>query len=230
MDEAQERGIPLSEERRKRVKGEARRDAETQQRAAIVLKAPWGMSRALQNRSKWDTRHKCVLWTIEWILENESKVLGNCQETRTVIEAFGNAVGKRKMESQQSCDLGSTIHTHCANSEAVSENQKNSFSTSAAHAESTSSPEHHFYLHRPNLPSNVKCVIPLQPDAVIKDIIRDRVLIEFPTIFVLNIPQEKLRKPFITEEEHLKQYGDGRSATASEIHGKGLQRLESIKA
>lgn len=82
--EAQQRGIALSDDRRKRIKGEARRDVETQQRTAIVLKAPPGMSRALQNKSKWDNRHKCLLWTVEWILDNGTKVLGNCQETRSI--------------------------------------------------------------------------------------------------------------------------------------------------
>ncbi len=207
-DEAQERGIPLSEDSRKRVKGEGRRDAEIQQRAAIVLKAPAGMSRALQNKSKWDNRHKCLLWTVEWILENEAKVLGNCQETRTVAEAFANAVPKRKMQLLSAPDLDSW---------SVSEGRKKNPSNSTARAESTSYAEHHFYLHRPNLPSNLKCVIPVQPDAMIKDVIRDRALVEFPTIFVLNASKEKLQRPFITEKAYIERQGNGPPTTGSEI-------------
>jgi hypothetical protein len=77
------------------------------------------------------------------------------------------------------------------------------------HEKSTSSTQHHFYLHRPNLPSNVRCVIPLQPDAVIKDVTQNRVLNEFPTIFVLGASKEKLQKPFITEEKYMEQRGNG---------------------
>lgn len=198
------------------MKGEARRDVETQQRTSIVLKAPPGMSRALQNKSKWDNRHKCLLWTVEWILEDGSKVYGNCQETRTITEAFANAVGKRMMRSQQKGVSKTWVSTQSLESESATENQNNSTLHSTSHPVSTSNTENHFYLHRPNLPSDVKAVIPLQPDAVIKDAICDRVLIEFPTIFVLRVSQENLQNPFITEEEYLKQNGSGSPTTMSE--------------
>jgi hypothetical protein len=214
-NEAQERGMALGEERRKRAKGEARRDAETQQRNAIVLKAPAGMSRALQNKSKWDNRHKCLLWTVEWILENGSKVLGNCQETRTIREAFANAVGKRKMRNQQSSAVKRTIIAEDLEPKSISESQQDSSSNSAAFSEQVSNVEHHFYLHRPNLPSNVRCVIPLMPDAIIRDVILHKVLVEFPTIFVLSVSKEKLREPFITEEEYIKQHGNVVSETSN---------------
>ncbi|ERF74285.1 hypothetical protein EPUS_01972 [Endocarpon pusillum Z07020] len=223
-DEAQERGIALSEERRKRVKGEARRDVEIGQRGAIVLRAPPGMSRALQNKSKWDNRHKCLLWTVEWILENGSRVFGNCQETRTITEAFTNAVGRRKVQSQQAPASTATLKAQDVNL--------------VGHEKSTSSTGHHFYLHRPNLPSNVRCVIPLQPDAVIKDVIQDRVLNEFPTIFVLGASKEKLQKPFITEEEYMEKRGSGpptivpggpMAGRTADDRGEGLDGLRSAQ-
>jgi hypothetical protein len=212
---AQERGIALGEDRRKRAKGEARRDAETQQRKAIVLKAPAGMSRALQNKSKWDNRHKCLLWTVEWILDNGSNVLGNCQETRTIREAFANAVGKRKMRNQQSPAVKTTVSAQYLEPKSASESQQDNFSNPAALTEPASNVEHHFYLHRPNLPSNVRCVIPLMSDATIKDVMLDKVLVEFPTIFVLSISKEKLQEPFITEEEYIKQHGNVVSETSN---------------
>ena len=91
-DQTQERGIKLNENRRKQVKGEARREAEIQQTGAIVFKAPPGMSRALQNKSKWDNRHKCLLWTVEWILEDGTKVFAKCQQRRNIQEAFNSSV------------------------------------------------------------------------------------------------------------------------------------------
>lgn len=215
-DVAEGRGIPLSEERRKRIKGEARRDAEIEQRAAIVLKAPPGMSRALQNKSKWDNRHKCLLWTVEWILQDGARVFGNCQETRTITEAFANAVGKRKIKSQQGFTSKTTLSTQGVDSKSVSEIHDGSALNAAAPTESISSAEHHFYLHRPNLPSHVRCVVPLQSEALVKDVIRDRVVIEFPTIFVLGVSKDKLQKPFVTEEEYLEEKGNGPPVIMSE--------------
>jgi hypothetical protein len=206
-DQSQQHGIVLNEGGRKRVKGEARRDAEIQQTGAIVLKAPSGMSRALQNKSKWDNRHKCLLWTVEWILDNGEKVFGNCQEIRTVQEAFTNAVGTRRNRSAQSCVSKTQTVASSPGTEVVSETQKPAESASSAHTESTSKPAPYFYLHRPNLPSKVKCVIPLQPGITVKETVRGRVLNEFPTIFVLSVCREELPKPFIMEEEYLKQNG-----------------------
>ncbi len=196
----------MSGDRRKRVKGEARRDAEIAQRGALVLKAPPGMSRALQNKSKWDNRHKCLLWTVEWVLENGSRVFGNCQETRTITEAFINAVGRRRMEPQQGRDSKPTFNAQDVTTKSPITDERNSSVESVRHEKSTSIIGSHFYLHRPNLPSNIRCVIPLQPDAVIKDVIQNRVLNEFPTIFVLGASKEELQEPFITEEDCMKRH------------------------
>ncbi|KAF7512993.1 hypothetical protein GJ744_011259 [Endocarpon pusillum] len=237
-DEAQERGIALSEERRKRVKGEARRDVEIAQRGAIVLRAPPGMSRALQNKSKWDNRHKCLLWTVEWVLEDGSRVFGNCQETRTITEAFINAVGRRKVQSQQAPASKATLKAQDVGSRSIIGGEKNHSMDLVGHEESTSSTGHHFYLHRPNLPSNVRCVIPLQPDAVIKDVTQDRVLNEFPTIFVLGASKEKLQKPFITEEEYMGKRENGAptmvpggpmAGRTADDRGEGLDGLPSAQ-
>jgi hypothetical protein len=212
----------LTEERPKRVKGEARRDAEIEQRAAIVLRAPSGMSRALQNKSKWDNRHKCLLWTVEWVLEDGSKVLGNCQETRTISEAFANAVGKRRMKAQQSFANRPTHSAQDTDSQPVSEIRNPSASSSAPPPETNSSTEHHFYLHRPNLPSDIKCLVPLQPATLIRKAIQDRVLIEFPTIFVLGASKHGLQKPFVTEEDYLHEHGKRPPVIASDAPHRGL--------
>lgn len=214
----QERGIALSENRRKRIKGEARRDEEMQERGATVLRAPPGMSRALQNKSRWDNRHKCVVWTVEWIFENGDKIYGNCQESRTVTEALANAVGSRKMQRLQARSAKATSSTRDADPcKADTEGQAKHSLDLAADAESASNSALHFYLHRPNLPSNVKCLIPLQPHATVKDVTRDRVLVEFPTIFVLSISKERLQKPFVTEEDYLKQQTEEPPTSESQV-------------
>ena len=220
------------------MKREARRDVEIAQRGAIVLRAPPGMSRALQNKSKWDNRHKCLLWTVEWVLENGSSVFGNCQETRTITEAFTNAVGRRKVQSQQAPASKATLNAQDVSSWSIIGGEKNSSVDLVGHEKSTSSTGHHFYLHRPNLPSNVRCVVPLQPDAVIKDVTQDRVLNEFPTIFVLDASKEKLQKPFITEEEYMEKRRNGpptrvpgrpMAGRTADDHEEGLDGLRSAQ-
>lgn len=132
-------------------------------------------------------------------------------------EAFINAVGKRKMNGQQSGALRIVASTEDANSNSGSKSRNVKSMGAVVDAVSHSNIERqHFYLHRPNLPSNFRCVIPLQPDATIKDVLRDRVLIEFPTIFVSATSKDKLQPPFITEEEHIKNRGNQSIISAPE--------------
>lgn len=216
-DLTQERGISLDTNPRKRFKGEARRDAEIQQAGAIVFKAPCGMSRALQNKTKWDYRLKCLLWTVEWILEDGTKVFARCQDRRTIQDAFTSAVGTRKTQSAQRSASKTIIATPDLSSESVSNPPKDvTNSESSEHVVSDPNAQLNFYLHRPNLPSGVRCVIPIEPDRTLKEAIRGKVLNEFPTIFALSLPGQKLQKPFITEEEYLNQDGNESLKATSE--------------
>jgi hypothetical protein len=64
-------------------------------------------------------------------------------------------------------------------------------------------------------------VIPINPDATIADIVKERLLLEFPTIFILHNPPEMLSKPFIREEDYAKQYGDQAPVISSMVEPKG---------
>ena len=65
---------------------------------------------------------------------------------------------------------------------------------------STSSSPLHFYLHAPRLPSPCPVLIPLSPEATLSDCLQNRLVLEFPTIYVRNEPADKLRDDYITEE------------------------------
>jgi hypothetical protein len=65
-----------------------------------------------------------------------------------------------------------------------------------------------FYLHCPNTPSAIKSLVPINPNATIADVVKERLLLEFPTIFILYDPPEMLPEPFILEADYAKQYGD----------------------
>jgi hypothetical protein len=143
---------------------------------------------------------------VEWVLEDGSKVVGNCQESRTINDAFTNAVGSRKMKSLQSRPSKTTCTSPDFDLKPHDEGPKGCPWDYAATVGPASKATNHFYLHRPNLPSRVRCLIPIPSDASVRDVVRGRVLIEFPTIFVLSVSKEKLQKPFITEEDYINEH------------------------
>ena len=59
-----------------------------------------------------------------------------------------------------------------------------------------------FYLHHPSLPSPYPVLIPIQADATLSTILTNRLILEFPTIFVLHQqPDEKLPEGYISEAD-----------------------------
>ncbi|KAI9732395.1 MAG: hypothetical protein M1834_001603 [Cirrosporium novae-zelandiae] len=65
-----------------------------------------------------------------------------------------------------------------------------------------STPLHHFYLHRPLVPSKPKVLIPLSPTTTLSASLQSRTLLEFPTIYVLPYPPSSLpSEHYIMEEE-----------------------------
>ena len=63
----------------------------------------------------------------------------------------------------------------------------------------------YYYLHAPRLPSQHPVLIPLLPEASLSESLRGRLVLEFPTIFVLAIEAEKLPDRYITEEMFFKK-------------------------
>jgi hypothetical protein len=216
-DEAAERGIDLDTDgRRKLAKGQRRTNIEIENSGAIVLKAPEGMSRNKQNKSRWNMKHRYFSWTIEWVLPDESKSLAYVRASRTVAEAFsqnvgGKALRKRKRTEEdavtQPC-RGASIPEHHDESEANATESLEPRSLKEGRSDSNLLSNLHFYLHCPNTPSAIKSVVPIDPDATIADIVKERLLLEFPTIFILYDPPKMLSKPFILEADYMKHYGD----------------------
>jgi hypothetical protein len=58
----------------------------------------------------------------------------------------------------------------------------------------------HFYLHAPCLPSPRPVLIPFPPEAKLTELLRSRLVLEFPTIYVRHDPPDKLGNNFILEE------------------------------
>lgn len=63
----------------------------------------------------------------------------------------------------------------------------------------------HFYLHAPRLPSPQPVLIPLRHDCTLSANLRNHLVLEFPTIYVLESPPSELPDDYITEEAFDKQ-------------------------
>ena len=67
----------------------------------------------------------------------------------------------------------------------------------------TSTPSLQFYLHHPSLPSKNPVLIPLLPNATLATSLTNRLVLEFPTIYVLPQPQgDGLPDGFISEDDY----------------------------
>jgi HIT zinc finger len=230
-DEAAERGIKLNtDEGQEVVRGQRRTNIEIANSEAIVLKAPEGMSRNKQNKSRWNMRGRYFSWTIEWVLPDGSKSLAYVQALRTVGEAFMHSVGGKALRKRKWTDEDAV--TQPQEKDLVQEPQDESGRKTGkdcldrptlkeARPANNLPSDLHFYLHCPNTPSAIKSIIPIKPDATIADIVKERLLLEFPTIFILYEPPQMLSKPFILEADYAKQYGDQASSILSTDEANG---------
>ena len=70
-------------------------------------------------------------------------------------------------------------------------------------SQQASSPTLKFYLHHPSLPSKMPVLIPLPSDATLATSLTNRVVLEFPTIYVLPQHQDRgLPAGFISEDDY----------------------------
>ncbi|MCJ1472467.1 hypothetical protein MMC13_001115 [Lambiella insularis] len=81
-------GTALSQNRAELKKGEANLREAIEKSGVIVEKAPSGMSRGLQNKSRWIKNDKGVSWTIEWIFDDSHAELGSCLDAWPISKAF----------------------------------------------------------------------------------------------------------------------------------------------
>ncbi|OJD22701.1 hypothetical protein ACJ73_05948 [Blastomyces percursus] len=68
-----------------------------------VVRAPRGMSREKQNMSHWHKKHKCLNWTIEWILADDrqiQKAISKCLESTSVATAFSRTSLSKQIDAE----------------------------------------------------------------------------------------------------------------------------------
>ncbi|EXJ55417.1 hypothetical protein A1O7_08344 [Cladophialophora yegresii CBS 114405] len=71
----------------------------------------------------------------------------------------------------------------------------------------------HYYLFKPNTTSKVKCLIPIAADSKLVDVLRNRTLLEFPTLYIRREAPDALPEPFVTEAKYNALYGQDVSAS-----------------
>ncbi|KAM3066118.1 hypothetical protein ACMFMG_010541 [Clarireedia jacksonii] len=70
-------------------------------------------------------------------------------------------------------------------------------------------PKYHFYLHRPKTQSSYpKVLVPINPTQSLTEVLRNRTVLEFPTIYVFETGPEELPSAFMLENDYVKATGD----------------------
>ncbi|PKY00065.1 hypothetical protein P168DRAFT_276491 [Aspergillus campestris IBT 28561] len=69
----------------------------------VVIRAPKGLSRRRENASKWNTRHKCLNWLVEWLApchptDSERRKLRHVMESTALADAYNQAYPLSKEE------------------------------------------------------------------------------------------------------------------------------------
>ena len=81
--------------------------------------------------------------------------------------------------------------------------------------------EFDFYLHHPSLPSRRPVLVPLPPDAKLATSLTNRLILEFPTIYVLPSQADgRLPEGFVSEEDF---FASAKKELIEEIVGEGTQ-------
>jgi hypothetical protein len=128
-------------------------------------------------------RHKCLNWSVEWIRAATGPALVRpCLETMTLRDAYDRVFPRAKDEEA---------------------------STSTGNESEGSYRNVYFYLHRQRTAAGHRNVVlvPQSPAATMRDVLRGRSVVEFPTVYVLEKPLgEKEDERFVLEEVYLREH------------------------
>lgn len=84
--------------------------------------------------------------------------------------------------------------------------------TTISEAKPTLPPSCHLYLLRPHTPSSYpKVLAPIEPSQSLETVLRHRTVLEFPTIYVLDVGPRDLPEHFILEQDFLKITGQAQA-------------------
>ena len=210
----------------------ASRTRNVQQRykdAQVIVKyAPLGMARQKLNRTQWNGKCRCITWRIEWVGLTGLRKLDLCDETCVLAEAYARALhqttsGKAKKKKrhihnkalaengdhspkqqlppqQPNPEMGIDESSKSAELDILSQPpSQNTGDTPHAHEPV------HFYLHKTLTRAVQPVLIPLSSSDTISSCLKNRIVLEFPTIYALPYPPEQLPEDYISESEYFRR-------------------------
>ncbi|KAI9843517.1 MAG: hypothetical protein M1837_006271 [Sclerophora amabilis] len=188
-------------------KGEINIDRAIARCGVIVDHAPKGMRRQKDNRNGWNKRHKCMMWTVEWIDHEGRSRLGLVPETTALNDAHRKLTEDDRRQSRKR-KLDGTEDTKPEFASRASEDVSkpttfSGVSDTAAETTEADVPQMHFYLQRPHTAGRSRVLIPLPPSSPLSDSLRGHVVLEFPTIYALPHPPSSLPQGFQSESQYL---------------------------
>lgn len=181
-----------------------------------------------KKKRKPNQRHKALL-APNPPLSPDLSVKGPAAEAQPKESPLTDSAGKRKrevddpnMDEPAEEGLKGAAAADLGTSDAVqSSSYVPSSSTDVPTTQQEPTSEFKFYLHHPSLPSQHPVLIPLPPDAKLATSLTNRLVLEFPTIYVLHSkPDGKLPEGFLSEEEF---FASAKKGLVEEITGEGTQ-------
>lgn len=165
------------------------------------------------------SRRKRLFWTVEWVLP-ESRHITNISETELIQDSYvklsaqkSQSSRKRKAEeSNHSFDTGEDqdVSAEVGNTmmgELIPEPPKATDTVSNTF----------FYLHQPLARSRTLALINLAPDSSLAAAVRGRVLLEFPTIYVLSYPPSDLPAGYVCHGDRITTLQDDQDIQPSVV-------------
>ncbi|OCL07267.1 hypothetical protein AOQ84DRAFT_432231 [Glonium stellatum] len=228
--EAIERGIGISDESRQGPTSGSNYEKHLQDAGVIIDRAPKGMSREKSNNTRFDKRKKRIIWTIEWIHQDQTRELDEVREMLPLSEAYKELLARKQPKSKKRKIISAPLtgasqipdpigelkngdeaasHSIMPSENPMIEPTLEASSNEVTYDNSKDIPSvssgFHFYLVKPHTSSSRRVLIPLSNETTLSTGLRGRVVLEFPTIQVLLQPPESLPSKFQLESEYLDQ-------------------------
>lgn len=199
------RGITLTPAKNPRLDHRSKLDLDLEAINLHVIRAPKGLSRSKQNKTRWNGAINAVMWTVEWISNDGTKTLMNGEDSRLICDLYTKSAGKKSNKRKRTLSHSDSNAPSDPTGQ-VSDNV-NDTSSEDVKPEDEKLRGLFFYLHHPLTTSNVKCLIPITKNNSLRSVLQNRTIIEFPTMYVLNQPPNQLSKGFMLQEDYEAQHG-----------------------
>ncbi|KUJ23042.1 uncharacterized protein LY89DRAFT_776861 [Mollisia scopiformis] len=219
------------------AKGEVQITKVLKEKNIRVIKAPKGMRRNQENTTNWNRKHRCMNWQVEWIrAPNGERTLYKALDKHSLGDAFDIMFEEERKLNMSKEEKTAEKKRKAADRSAKSPKKARLEENAISEVSTLQNPEtgawnvtpiysipelvyteppipekhrdYHFYIHRPLTPASYpKVLAPLDTSKSLSDLLRNRDLLEFPTIHVLDEGPGRLPSTFMLENDYLKAIG-----------------------